>query len=68
MLSAKADARLAQVLLRVSQKGGGALERMDVMKFADVLNRCFSLDPSRRLSVRDALRHDFFIKKKKDST
>ncbi|KAL3795427.1 hypothetical protein ACHAW5_007885 [Stephanodiscus triporus] len=64
VLSAKADARLAQVLLRAS-KGGGASERVDVLKFADFLNRCLALDPARRLSVRDALRHDFFVKKKK---
>ena len=64
VLSAKADARLAQVLLRAS-KGGGASERVDVLKFADFLNRCLALDPARRLSVRDALRHEFFIKKKK---
>ncbi|KAL7543851.1 hypothetical protein ACHAXR_013221 [Thalassiosira sp. AJA248-18] len=64
VLSAKADARLAQVLLRAS-KGGGASERVDVLKFADFLNRCLALDPARRFSVRDALRHDFFIKKKK---
>jgi serine/threonine protein kinase len=55
---------LAQVLLRAS-KGGGASERVDVLKFADFLNRCLALDPARRLSVRDALRHEFFIKKKK---
>ena len=64
VLSAKADARLAQVLLRAS-KGGGTSERVDVLKFADFLNRCLALDPARRLSVRDALRHEFFIKKKK---
>lgn len=63
VLSAKADTRIAQVLLRAS-KGGGASERVDVLKFADFLNRCLALDPARRLSVRDALRHDFFIKKR----
>jgi len=64
VLSAKADARLPQVLLRAS-KGGGASERVDVMKFADMLNRCLALDPARRLSVRNAIKHDFFMKKKK---
>ncbi|KAL3810118.1 hypothetical protein ACHAXA_008251 [Cyclostephanos tholiformis] len=64
VLSAKADARMTQVLLRAS-KGVRASERVDVLKFADFLNRCLALDPARRLSVRDALRHDFFIKKKK---
>ena len=64
VLSAKSEARLAQVFLRAS-KGGGASERVDVLTFADFLNRCLALDPSRRLTVRDALRHDFFSKKKK---
>jgi len=68
VLSAKAESRLAQVLLRASKGGGGTLssgERVDVLKFADFLNRCLALDPARRLSVRDALRHDFFVKRKK---
>ena len=65
VLSAKADARLAQVLLRASKGGGASPERVDVLKFADLLSRCLALDPARRLSVRDALRHEFFKKKKK---
>ena len=64
VLSAKADARLTQVLLRAS-KVGNASERVEVLKFADFLTRCLALDPARRLSVRDALKHEFFIKKKK---
>jgi serine/threonine protein kinase len=64
VLSAKPESRLAQVLLRAS-KGGGAVERIEVLKLADFLNRCLSLDPARRLSIREALRHDFFMKKKK---
>ena len=64
VLSAKPECRLAQVLLRAS-KGGGSAERVEVLKLADFLNRCLSLDPTRRLSVREALRHDFFMKKKK---
>ena len=64
VLSAKADARLAQVLLRAS-KGGGTSERVEVLKFADFLSRSLALDPSRRLSVRDALKHDFQQKKRK---
>ena len=58
------DARLAQVLLRAS-KGGGSAERVEVLKLADFLNQCLSLDPTRRLSVCEALRHNFFLKKKK---
>ncbi|KAL9185190.1 hypothetical protein ACHAXT_002967 [Thalassiosira profunda] len=64
VLAAKPDARLAQVLLRAS-KGGDASERVQVMQFADLLNRCLALDPARRLSVREALRHEFFKKKRK---
>lgn len=66
VLSAKADARLPQVLLRASKIGaGGASERVEVLKFADFLTRCLALDPARRLSVRDALKHEFFMKKKR---
>ena len=66
VLSAKADARLPQVLLRASKKGSGsASERVEVLKFADFLTRCLALDPGRRLSVRAALKHELFMKKKK---
>lgn len=64
VLSARADARLAQKLL-LSSKGGTSSERAEVLKFADLLNRCLALDPARRLLVRDALRHEFFIRRKK---
>lgn len=64
VLSSKADARLANVLLKAS-KGTGISERVEVLKFADWLNRCLALDPARRLSIRDALSHEFFMKKKK---
>ena len=62
VLSAKADSRLPQVLLRAN---GSASERVEVLKFADFLSRCLALDPARRLTVRDALKHEFFLKKKK---
>jgi len=39
-------------------------ERVEVLKFASFLQRCLALDPARRLSVRDALQHEFFQKKK----
>jgi serine/threonine-protein kinase PRP4 len=66
VLSAKTDARLPQVLLRASKVGNGsASERVEVLKFADFLSRCLALDPTRRLTVRDALKHEFFMKKKK---
>lgn len=66
VLSAKADARLAQVLLRASKVGSeSSSERVEVLKFADFLTRCLALDPARRLSVRDALKHEFFMKRKR---
>ena len=65
VLSAKADARLPQMLLKASRGGGGNSERVEVLKFADFLARCLALDPARRLSVRDALKHEFFMKKRK---
>ena len=34
-------------------------DRGDVMKFSDLLVRCLALDPARRISISDALRHDF---------
>jgi len=66
VLSAKADARLAQLLLRASKMGNGsATGRVEVLKFADFLTRCLALDPARRLTVRGALKHEFFMKKKR---
>jgi len=65
VLTAKTEASLSQVLLKASKGSGGVSERVEVLKFANFLNRCLALDPSRRLSVRHALQHDFFMKKKK---
>jgi serine/threonine-protein kinase PRP4 len=65
VLTAKTEASLSQVLLKASRGSGGVSERVEVLKFANFLNRCLALDPSRRLSVRHALQHDFFMKKKK---
>jgi len=64
VLSSQPDRRIAQVLLR-SAKGADTGERIELMKFADLLNRCLALDPGRRLPVREALRHDFFVKRKR---
>jgi len=65
VLTAKTEASLAQVLLKASKGTGGTSERVEVLKFANFLNRCLALDPTRRLSVRNALQHEFFAKKKK---
>jgi len=64
VLTANTEASLAQVLLKASK--GGVSERVEVLKFASFLQRCLALDPARRLSVRDALQHEFFQKKKKE--
>lgn len=34
--------------------------RSEVQKFADLLAKCLALDPSRRIALKDALRHEFF--------
>lgn len=34
--------------------------RTQVLKFADLLCKCLILDPTRRITVKDALQHDFF--------
>ena len=65
VLTSKTEASLAQVLLKASKGGGGVSERVEVLKFSNFLNRCLALDPARRLSVRDALQHEFFQKKMK---
>ena len=65
VLTAKTEASLSQVLLKASKGSGGVSERVEVLKFANFLNRCLALDPARRVSVRQALQHDFFMKKKK---
>ncbi|KAL7491583.1 hypothetical protein ACHAWT_002135 [Skeletonema menzelii] len=63
VLTAKTEATLAQVLLKASKVG--VSERVEVLKFANFLNRCLQLDPARRLGVRDAMQHEFFQKKRK---
>ena len=32
-----------------------------VLLFSDLLTKCLSMDPAKRISCKDALRHDFFI-------
>lgn len=36
--------------------------RTMVLRFSDLLQKCLALDPSRRISLKDALQHDFFTK------
>lgn len=45
----------------------GSDDRADVLRFADLLSKCLdlSLDPARRLGVREAWDHEFLSGKKK---
>ena len=65
VLTAKPESRLASVLLKASKGVGAPGERVELLKFADFLNRCLALDPAKRLSVRDALKHDHQQRTKK---
>lgn len=42
--------------------------RTSVLRFADILKKCMALDPSRRISVKDAMHHDVFKTKMKSIT
>lgn len=53
------DHTLAQILLRAKSKSDS---RVDVLQLADFLHRCLALDPTKRLKVDAALKHDFFKK------
>ena len=37
--------------------------RTDVLKFSDLLSKCLILDPIKRITVKEALQHDFFKEK-----
>lgn len=41
-------------------KKGPNDDRRTVLQFADLLDSCLALDPAKRISARDALRHPFF--------
>eukprot|EP00562_Extubocellulus_spinifer_P005921 CAMPEP_0178528474 /NCGR_PEP_ID=MMETSP0696-20121128/31824_1 /TAXON_ID=265572 /ORGANISM="Extubocellulus spinifer, Strain CCMP396" /LENGTH=350 /DNA_ID=CAMNT_0020160135 /DNA_START=21 /DNA_END=1075 /DNA_ORIENTATION=- len=59
--------QLGRVLLKSRSSSD---DRADVLRFADLLNRCLALDPARRLGVREAWDHEFFSpnKKKRNTT
>jgi serine/threonine-protein kinase PRP4 len=59
------DQSLAQILLRAKSKSDS---RVDVLQLADFLHRCLALDPTKRLKVDAALKHDLFVKKKTTTT
>lgn len=60
--------QLVQVLLKAKSTSD---DRGIVLKFSDLLGRCLALDPNRRISIHDALTHDFIsptVKKTATST
>ena len=54
MVSSK---QISQVMLK---SRSGSDNRGDVIKFADFLSRCLTLDPAKRMSIHDALKHGLF--------
>jgi len=46
-------------MLRSAKAGGD--DGQLVMAFAQLLDQCLVLDPSKRISVHDALKHTFFV-------
>ena len=49
-------------LSSVMLKSCGTEERVEVLKFADLLSKCLALDPARRVSVEDTCKQPFFVK------
>ena len=62
--SAQSDKTLSHLFLKSKSPSD---DRVDVLKFADLLVRCLALDPARRISIIDALQHDFLKRPKKTS-
>lgn len=54
--------QIVQVLLRSRSSTDS---RGEVQKFGEFLSKCLALDPVKRITVDDALKHDFFTTKKK---
>ena len=54
--------KLVQVLLKAKSASD---DRGSVLKFADLLGRCLALDPRKRMSIQDALKHEFVAPVKK---
>lgn len=51
--------QISQVML---QSRSGSDNRGDVLKLSDFLQKCLTLDPAKRISIDDALKHDLFGK------
>ena len=61
-LEANPNKQLSRLLLK---SRSGSDDRTDVLRFADLLSKCLSLDPARRVGVREAWDHEFLSGKKK---
>ena len=61
-LEANPNKQLSRLLLK---SRSGSDDRTDVLRFADLLSKCLSLDPGRRVGVREAWDHEFLSGKKK---
>jgi serine/threonine-protein kinase PRP4 len=61
-LEANPNKQLSRLLLK---SRSGSDDRTDVLRFADLLSKCLSLDAARRVSVREAWDHEFLSGKKK---
>lgn len=53
--------QLSNILLK-SCGAGSKEQRGEILKFADLLSKCLALDPTRRVSIEDGCKHDFFGK------
>lgn len=54
--STSSKTQLVQVLLKAKSSSD---DRGTVLKFSDFLGRCLALDPHKRISIQDALSHEF---------
>ncbi|CAJ1945316.1 unnamed protein product [Cylindrotheca closterium] len=49
---------------RILRAKSGQDSRTSALRFAEILQKCMTLDPTRRISVKDAIHHDVFKTKK----
>ena len=62
--AARLDKSLSHIFLKSMSKSD---ERIELIKFADLLVRCLALDPARRITVEEALQHRFLKNQVKKS-
>jgi serine/threonine-protein kinase PRP4 len=63
--STSSKKQLVQVLLKAKSSSD---DHGTVLKFSDLLGRCLALDPHKRISIHDALSHDFISAAAKKTT